>query len=113
MTGVFGSLGIADNNFRGRNQRVSLNGIVGSGVILNDASIQRRMNMQFELSFFEPHFLNADTSLMSKLFFRDFGVIRFRSLLKEDLAEKQPLLTDLRKTKTLHQLSLSVLNILT
>lgn len=73
VTGVFGSLGIADNNFRGRNQRVSLNGIVGSGVILNDASIQRRMNMQFELSFFEPHFLNADTSLMSKLFFRDFG----------------------------------------
>lgn len=73
VTGVFGSLGIADNNFRGRNQRVSLNGLVGSGVILNDASIQRRMNMQFELSFFEPHFLNADASLMSKLFFRDFG----------------------------------------
>ncbi len=73
VTGVFGSLGIADNNFRGRNQRVSLSGLVGSGVILNDASIQRRMNMQFELSFFEPHFLNADTSLMSKLFFRDFG----------------------------------------
>lgn len=73
VTGVFGSLGIADNNFLGRNQRVSLSGLVGSGVILNDASIERRMNMQFELSFFEPHFLNADTSLMSKLFFRDFG----------------------------------------
>lgn len=73
VTGVFGSVGIADNNFRGRNQRVSLNGLVGSGVILNDASIKRRMNMQVELSFFEPYFLNADTSLMSKLFFRDFG----------------------------------------
>ena len=73
VTGVFGSVGIADNNFLGRNQRVSLNGLVGSGVILNDASILRRMNMQFELSFFEPHFLNADTSLMSKLFYRDFG----------------------------------------
>lgn len=73
VTGVFGSLGIADNNFRGRNQRVSLNGLVGSGVILNDASIMRRMNMQVELSFFEPYFFNADTSLMSKLFFRDFG----------------------------------------
>lgn len=73
VTGVFGSVGIADNNFLGRNQRVSLNGLVGSGVILNDASIMRRMNMQFELSFFEPHFLNADTSLMSKLFYRDFG----------------------------------------
>lgn len=73
VTGVFGSVGIADNNFRGMNQRLSLNGLVGSGVILNDASIKRRMNMQVELSFFEPHFLNADTSLMSKLFFRDFG----------------------------------------
>lgn len=73
VTGVFGSIGIADNNFRGRNQRVSLNGLVGSGVILNDASIKRRVNMQAELSFFEPHFLNADTSLMAKLFFRDFG----------------------------------------
>ena len=73
VTGVFGSVGIADNNFRGRNQRVSLNGLVGSGVILNDASIKRRMNMQVELSFFEPYFFNADTSLMSKLFFRDFG----------------------------------------
>ena len=73
VTGVFGSVGIADNNFLGRNQRVSLNGLVGSGVILNDASIMRRLNMQFELSFFEPHFLNADTSLMSKLFYRDFG----------------------------------------
>ena len=73
VTGVFGSLGIADNNFRGRNQRLSLNGIAGSGVILNDASIKRRMNIQAELSFFEPYFYNADTSLMSKIFYRDFG----------------------------------------
>ena len=73
VTGVFGSVGFADNNFRGLNQRIALNGMVGSGVILNDSSIKRRMNLQVELSFFEPHFLNADTSLMSKLFFRDFG----------------------------------------
>ena len=73
VTGVFGSVGLANNNFRGLNQRISLNGIVGSGVILNDASIKRRVNMQFELSFFEPHFLNADTSLMSKLYYRDYG----------------------------------------
>ncbi len=73
VTGVFGSLGIADNNFRGRNQRLSLNGIAGTGVILNDASIKRRMNIQAELSFFEPYFYNADTSLMSKIFYRDFG----------------------------------------
>ncbi len=73
VTGVFGSLGISDNNFRGRNQRLSLNALAGTGIILNDASIMRRMNLQTELSFFEPHFLNADTSLLSKIYYRDFG----------------------------------------
>ena len=73
VTGVFGSVGIADNNFMGRNERISLNGIAGTGVILNDSSIKRRMNLQAELSYFKPYFYNADTSLMSKVFYRDFG----------------------------------------
>ena len=73
VTGLFGSVGIADNNFLGRNERLSLNGIAGTGVILNDSSIKRRMNLQAELSYFKPYFYNADTSLMSKIFYRDFG----------------------------------------
>lgn len=73
VTGVFGSVGIADNNFLGRGERISLNGIAGTGVILNDSSIKRRMNIQAELSYFKPYFYNADTSLMSKIFYRDFG----------------------------------------
>ncbi len=73
VTGVFGSVGISDNNFLGRNERLSLNGIAGTGVILNDSSIKRRMNLQAELSYFKPYFYNADTSLMSKIFYRDFG----------------------------------------
>ena len=72
-TGIFGSAGISDNNFRGLNQRVGLNVMAGSGVILNDAAVLNHMNLQAELSFFEPYFLNADNSLMNKLFFRDFG----------------------------------------
>lgn len=72
-TGIFGSAGIADNNFRGLNQRVGLNVLAGSGVILNDSAIINRMNMQAELSFFEPYFLSADNSLMNKVFYRDFG----------------------------------------
>ena len=72
-TGVFGSLGISDNNFRGLNQRVSLTGLVGSGVIMSDTTVKNHMNFQAELSFFQPYFLNADTSLMSKIYFRDFG----------------------------------------
>ena len=31
------------------------------------------MNIQAELSYFKPYFLNSDTSLNSRLFFRDFG----------------------------------------
>ena len=73
VTGLFGSVGISDNNFLGRGQRLSLNGLAGTGMILNDASIKRRMNLQVELSFFEPHFLNADTSFLSKAYYRDFG----------------------------------------
>lgn len=73
VTGLFGSVGIADNNFMGRGERISLNGIAGTGVILNDSSIKRRMNIQAELSYFKPYFYNADTSLMSKIFYRDFG----------------------------------------
>lgn len=72
-TGIFGSAGIADNNFRGLNQRVGLNVLAGSGVVLNNSAIINRMNLQAELSFFEPYFLNADNSLMGKAFFRDFG----------------------------------------
>lgn len=72
-TGAFGSIGISDNNFRGMNQRVSLTGLVGSGILMSDSSIKSHMNYQAELSFFEPHFLNADNSLMSKIYFRDLG----------------------------------------
>ena len=72
-TGVFGSIGLSDNNFRGKNQRVSLSGLVGSGILMSDASIKSQMNYQGELSFFEPHFLNSDNSLMSKLYYRDLG----------------------------------------
>lgn len=72
-TGAFGSVGISDNNFRGMNQRVSLTGLVGSGVLMSDSSIKSHMNYQAELSFFEPHFLNADNSLMSKIYYRDLG----------------------------------------
>ena len=73
VTGLFGSMGIADNNFLGRGERVALNGIAGTGVILNDSSIKKRMNIQAELSYFKPYFFNADTSLMSKIYYRDFG----------------------------------------
>ena len=71
--GGFGSITYSENNFLGRGQRVSLSGILGSGVLLSDASIKNRMNYQLELNFFEPYFLNADNSLTGKLYFRELG----------------------------------------
>lgn len=73
VTGLFGSLGISENNFRGRCERLSLTGLVGTGVILNDSSVKDHMNIQAELSYFKPYFFNADTSLNNRIFFRDFG----------------------------------------
>lgn len=73
VTGVFGSMGISENNFRGRAERISLTGLAGTGVILNDSSVKNHMNIQAELSYFKPYFFNAETSLNTRLFFRDFG----------------------------------------
>ena len=73
VTGLFGSLGISENNFRGRAERISLTGLAGTGVIMNDNSVKDHMNLQAELSYFKPYFFNADTSLNTRLFFRDFG----------------------------------------
>ena len=71
--GAFGSISLKEDNFLGKAQKLSLTGIIGSGILLNDASIKNHMNYQAELSFFEPYFLNADNSLMSKLYFREMG----------------------------------------
>ena len=71
--GAFGSISFREDNFMGKAQKVSLSGILGSGILLSDASIKNHMNYQAELSFFEPYFLNADNSLMSKLYFREMG----------------------------------------
>ena len=71
--GAFGSISLREDNFLGRAQKVSLTGILGSGILLSDASIKNHMNYQAELSFFEPHFINADNSLTSKLYFREMG----------------------------------------
>lgn len=71
--GVFGSLSLWEKNFLGKNQQISLSGMIGSGLLLSDSSIKNRMNYNLELSFKEPHFINADNSLLSKLYLREYG----------------------------------------
>ena len=71
--GAFGSLSLIERNFLGKGQQIKLSGMLGSGLLMSDNSIKNRMNYQVELSFFEPHFINSDNSLMSRMYFREFG----------------------------------------
>lgn len=100
-TGIFGSGGIADNNFRGLNQRVALNVMAGSGIILNDSAIVNHMNIQAELSFFEPYFYNADNSLMSKVFFRDFGSYQIPLAIEQRFGAEATLAHKMKSNKNL------------
>ena len=71
--GVFGSLRINENNLFGRGQRLSIGGLIGSGVLLSDSSVKSRINYQADITFVEPYFLNADNSLMSKMYIKELG----------------------------------------
>lgn len=72
-TGLFGSAGFTENNFRGMGQRISLNVLAGTGVIMADSSTLNRANLQAEISWFEPKLKGSDNSLMVKAFGRDFA----------------------------------------
>ena len=53
-TGLFGTAGFTDTNFRGLGQRVALNFLAGTGIVMADSSMLNRANLQAELSWFEP-----------------------------------------------------------
>lgn len=72
-TGLFGTGGFTDNNFRGTGQRVSLSLLAGTGVVMADSSMLNRANLQAEISWFEPKLRGTDNSLMVKAFGRDFA----------------------------------------
>ncbi len=72
-TGLFGTAGFGDNNFRGRGQRLSANFLAGTGTIMTDDSMLNRANWQAEVSFFEPVLRGTDNSLLLKAFYRDFA----------------------------------------
>lgn len=72
-TGLFGQAGFVENNFMGNGQRVGINFMAGTGVIMSDSSTIDHANLQAEVSFFEPRLKGTDNSLMVKAFGRDFG----------------------------------------
>lgn len=72
-TGLFGQAGFVENNFLGNGQRVGINFMAGTGVIMSDSSTIDHANLQAEISFFEPRLKGSENSLLVKAFGRDFG----------------------------------------
>ncbi len=72
-SGFFGSVGFGENNFRGLGQKLNLNVMAGTGILMHDSSVLRRANLQAELSFLEPHFKSENQSLGFRAFARNFG----------------------------------------
>lgn len=72
-SGFFGSVGFGENNFRGLGQKINLNVMAGTGILMDDNSVLRRANWQAELSFLEPHFKKENQSLGFRAFLRSFG----------------------------------------
>ena len=72
-SGFFGSVGFGENNFRGLGQKLNLNLMAGTGVLMNDSSVIDKANFQGELSFLEPMFKRENQSLALRAFARYYG----------------------------------------
>ena len=72
-SGFFGSVGFGENNFRGLGQKLNLNLMAGTGILMNDSSVVEKANFQGELSFLEPMFKRENQSLALRGFARYYG----------------------------------------
>ena len=72
-TGFFGQAGFVENNFLGKGQRISLNFLAGTGVMMSDDSTLNRANLQADVSFFEPRFMGTDISMLYKAYWQDYA----------------------------------------
>lgn len=72
-SGVFGSLGYNDPNFKGNGQQVSVAGSLGTGMLLSNSDTIKRTSMQLEANFVEPRFKQTLNSLSLSAFARDYA----------------------------------------
>ncbi len=72
-SGFFGSVGFGENNFRGLGQKLNLNLMAGTGILMNDSSVSHKANFQGEVSFLEPMFKSENQSLAIRGFGRYYG----------------------------------------
>lgn len=111
-SGFFGSVGFGENNFRGLGQKLNLNVMAGTGVLMHDSSVVRRANLQAELSFLEPHFKSENQSLGFRAFARDFGSYQVPLAIEERYGGDITLARRFEKAKNLTgSLSLGIENI--
>lgn len=73
VSGFFGSVGFSENNFRGLGQKINLNVMAGTGILMNDSSVMNKANLQGEISFLEPMFKRENQSLAIRGFGRYYG----------------------------------------
>ena len=72
-SGFFGSVGFGENNFRGLGQKLNINLMAGTGILMNDSSVSHKANLQGEISFLEPMFKRENQSLAIRGFGRYYG----------------------------------------
>ena len=72
-SGFFGSVGFGENNFRGLGQKLNINLMAGTGILMNDSSVSHKANLQGEVSFLEPMFKRENQSLAIRGFGRYYG----------------------------------------
>jgi outer membrane protein insertion porin family len=74
-TGVFGSVGYTDPNFRGRGENFSSVASVGTGIIGRGDSLADARTYQFEVGWSTPSFRQTDNSVGVSLYGRDMASI--------------------------------------
>ncbi len=72
-TGLFGSGGYTDHNFRGLGQELGISFTSGSGIMFQDADIIRRASYQIEARFLEPRFRQTMNAVQTRIYARDFA----------------------------------------
>lgn len=111
-SGFFGSVGFGENNFLGLGQKLNLNVMAGTGILMRDSSVLNRANLQAELSFLEPHFKSENQSLGFRAFTRNFGSYQVPLAIEERYGGDVTLTRAFEKSKNLSMsLSLGAENI--
>ncbi len=100
-TGLFGTTGFTDYNFRGRGQSLGVDFTTGSGIIFNNSSILKRASYQLETRFYDPYFMQSKNSFQAKAFARDYASWQVPLATERRFGTEFELMRPFEKTKHL------------